>query len=157
MKKLFDEKTGISGKYRFITKKAGTDEVLRTSEWIDNLVMNGVDTGVNILLKTLIGTITANEITSASIGTGTTAPTDSDTNLQTPVTTDIPRATQSISPTNVLTILFFIPDGDLPNGTYNEFGLFCETQIFSRSIISPAYVKSSTEDTIVEYQITINN
>lgn len=157
MKKIFDEKTGISGKYRFITKKAGTDEVLRTSEWVDNLVMNGTDTGVNLILKTLIGTITPNEITSASIGTGTTAPTDSDTNLQTPVTTGIPRATQNISPTDVLTILFFIPDGDLPNGTYNEFGLFCETQIFSRSIISPAYVKSSTEDSVIEYVITLNN
>lgn len=157
MKKEFNEKAGISGKYRFITKKAGTDEVLRTSEWIDNLVMNGTDTGINLILKTLIGTITPNEITSASIGTGTTPPADSDTNLETPVTTGIPRAAQSISPTNVLTILFFITDGDLANGTYNEFGLFCETQIFSRSIISPAYVKSSTEDSIVEYAITINN
>lgn len=157
MKKFFNEKSGISGKYRFITKKSGTDEVLRTSEWIDNLVMNGTDTGVNLIMKTLIGTTTINEITSASIGTGTATPTDADTNLQTPVTTDIPRATQSISPTNVLTILFFIPDGDLPNGTYHEFGLFCETQIFSRSIISPAYVKGSTEDTVVEYVVTISN
>lgn len=157
MKKLFDEKNGISGKYRFITKRAGTDEVIRETDWIENLVMNGTDTGVNLIMKTLIGTTTINEITSASIGTGTTAPTDGDTDLETPVTTDIPRGTQNISPTNVLTILFFIPDGDLPNGTYNEFGLFCETQIFSRSIISPAYVKGSTEDTIVEYRIEITN
>lgn len=157
MKKLFDEKTGISGKYKFITKRAGTDEVIRETDWIDNLVMNGTDTGVNLIMKALIGTVTPLEITTASIGTGTATPTDSDTNLQTPVTTDIPRATQNISPTNVLTILFFIPDGDLPNGTYNEFGLFCETQIFSRSIISPAYVKGSTEDTVVEYRIEISN
>lgn len=153
------QKSGFSfqGKYRIITTDSKTGKVLKTSPWIKNLIMLGTDTGVNILLQNLANITTYSPIiTSAEIGTGTTAPTNSDTNLQTPVTTGILVASSSVSSGSIL-LSFFIPSGSLANGTYNEFGLRCGTQLFARSIITPAYTKGSNQDTTIEYTINGTN
>lgn len=153
-----DDGAKAMGRYRFITYRAGTKEILRTSPWIKNLVMKGSNTGVNLIAQRLIGATTYDiAIDSAEIGTGNTAPANSDTNLQTPVAVGIVRANQLVASTNIATLFFFISDSDLPNGTYKEFGLRCGAQLFARSIISPDYTKASSEDTVVEYQITVAN
>lgn len=138
----------IGGKYR---------PFLRTTPWIKNLIVSNTDNGINLIIQRLIGLKVYDiEITSAEIGTGSSIVTDADTDLDVPVTTGISRALESAS-TDTALIQFFIPDGSLPNDTYNEFGLRCGTKLFARSLISPAYTKASNEDTSVEYQIIISN
>jgi hypothetical protein len=146
------------GKYRFKKYKAGTKELLYTTPWTKNLVVSSENRGVNIFIKNMQGLFTYNpQITSASIGKGTTPASDSDTDLETPILEDILVATFEETDLETLTITFFIPDSELDNDTYTEFGMFCGTQLFARSIITPSYVKGSNEDTQCEYVININN
>jgi hypothetical protein len=143
----------FSGKYRIIKTDSITGEVLFVSPWIKNLIMLGTNTGVNILLQNLAN-VTAYSpiITSAEIGTGTTAPAASDTNLATPTVTGIAVASSSVSSGSIL-LSFFIPSASLANGTYKEFGLRCGTQLFARSLITPNYTKGTNQDTTIEYTI----
>ena len=158
---------GISGKYRFKTYKSIDEgleeialeqrEVQRVSDWHHNLVVYSNNHGLGIIAQHLIGMTTYPlEITQLKIGTGTNAPNAANTDLQTVVTAGIPRALQSITPTSV-TIEFYVSSTDLPNGTYNELGIFCGDQLFARSLITPAYTKATNEDTGVEYIITLSN
>lgn len=146
----------VSGQYRFVVTKAGTNQVLRTSPWIKNKIMNGANTGVQLIAQHLNEEL-ANQlfIDSASIGTGTTPPTIADTNLQTPVTTGIARATHTRSGA-VVELDFFITNAMLPNATYTEFGLFSDGKLFARSLITPTFTKASGEDVTINYQITLS-
>lgn len=150
-------KLGIRGKYQITTYKAGTKEVLRKSPWIENLVVANSTSGVGLITQHLAGN-TANplEIDKAAIGTGTTSPTVADTGLETAVLTGIERTGISATDTSV-TVDFFITDGELANGTYSEFGIFADTRLFARSIISPAFTKASGEDVSINYQITFSS
>lgn len=147
------------GKFRFLKYKEGTNELISASEWCKNLVLNSSTTGIGLIAKQLIGVTTYPlEITSAEIGTGSNAPVDSDTNLQTPVVTGILRSNQEAL-SDIVTLRFFIAAGVLPNGTYKEFLLRCGTQAFARALINPPtwYTKAAGEDTIVEYVINLTN
>lgn len=147
----------ISGKYRIIKTDAITGKEISKSDWIKNLIMLDDAKGINLILRRLGNDLTYDCIvTSAEIGTGSTPPTDTDTDLETPELTGILPAYQSFA-TDGVTISFFIPSVDLPNDTYNEFCLRCGTQIFARSIISPGYVKGTNENTTVEYLIEGSN
>jgi len=156
---ILKEKTNFNfkGKYRIITTDSITGKVLKTSPWIDNLIMLGTNTGVQLFINRLANILTYDVVlTSAEIGTGTTAPTNADTNLQTPTVTGILIANTVVSTGSVL-FSFFIPSGSLANGTYNEFGLRCGTRLFARSIISPPYTKGTNQDTTIEYTINGGN
>jgi hypothetical protein len=145
----------ITGKYKIKTYRQG--ELIRESNWIKNLIVANSDRGVSLIIERLSGTTTYDlEITSASIGTGTNTPADSDTGLQTSVLANILVASLSKT-TKRLTLNFFISDSELTNGTYTEFGLFCGTRLFARSLITPSYTKSSGEDTTIEYIIDVDN
>lgn len=167
----------FSGKYRIIRMRAkpnwiptsiwlwlyhkGALEfmVIDRSAYISNRIMFSLDHGVNLFLRHLGGDDTYNlELTQAAIGTGNTAPVDGDTALETPVLSGIPRATVTFDVDNIVTEWFMTND-ELANGTYEEFGLFNGggTQLFCRSIISPAHTKASNEDTLVEYIINAGN
>lgn len=123
----------------------------------ENKIMLDTNYGMQLFFQHLGGLDTYPlELSSAAIGTGTTAPTDTDHALETPVLTGIPRATVDIGLDYVLTE-WFITDDELANGTYNEFGLYCGTQLFCRSIISPAHSKASNEDTLIQYTISGDN
>lgn len=161
---------GITGQYRFIkrhsltksgNKAYGRGRVISESEWIHNLVMASTNRGLNIIARNLIEDYTYSlGITRAKIGTSTTAVNESQTDLVAPVAYLIPRGNQATA-TKSATMQFFIPDANLTNGTYNEFGIFCgpdvDLRMFARSIISPAYSKSSLEDTTIEYVINLTN
>lgn len=152
-----NEPISISGRYRFKTYRAGTRELLRTTPWIRNAVTAASGHGLNIITRRLCGDLTYDiMITKAKIGTGTTAPTTADTNLETVVTDNIPLANQGASGA-VATLEFFITDSQLPDGTYEEFGIFAGNQLFARSLISPSYTKAANEDTAAEYVITFAN
>ena len=147
----------LKGKYRFIKTNSKTGEVISVSPWIKNLIMKDSAIGINLLIRRLGNDLTYDTIiTSAEIGDDDTPPTDSDTDLVSPITTGILPAYQSIS-TDTVIISFFIPSVDLPNGTYKEFCIRCGTQMFARSIISPNYVKGTNENTTVEYSIVGDN
>ena len=147
----------MSGRYRFIATNSVTGEHMFTTPWIENLVVNNAGRGVQIVADRLVG-ITTNDlvITKAKIGTGTTAPADGDTDLQTSVFTKNSVASAGASG-NVASLSFFITTTELANGTYTEFGIFAVNQLIARSIISPSYVKGTNQDTTVEYEITVAN
>ena len=148
----------LKGKYRFNVYKAGTKELIKQTDWIKNLVVLGDGYGANIVIKNLLGDLTYDlEITSASVGTGDTAPADSDTDLETPILENIQIATREETADDEATFHFFMNDGQLPDNTYKEFGIFCGTQLFARSLITPTYTKTSGQDIDCEYVITIAN
>ena len=148
---------GVAGRYRFTTYKAGTKEVIRQTPWIKNKIVSSSGYGLNIIARILSGDTTYGlTITQAKIGDDNTPPTLADTGLGNAVLSNIPVANQSVS-NSVVTLLFFMADIDLPNGTYEEFGIFCTNQLFARSIISPAYTKASNEDTQAEYELTFTS
>lgn len=123
----------------------------------ENKIMLDTNYGMQLFFQHLGGLDTYPlELDNASIGTGTTAPTDTDHDLETAVVENIVRATVEIGLDYVLTE-WFITDDELPDGTYNEFGLKCGTQLFCRSIISPAHTKAANEDTLIQYTISGDN
>jgi hypothetical protein len=155
------EQSKIIGRVRIITTKAGTKEVLRISDWTQNLIVSGTDTGRNLIAQRLGGVNTYSlNITHADIGTGTNPPQNSDTQLQTPTV----RATKTNSTilNNVVTIQFFFSDSSLPDGTYTEFGTFIDGsgtissgRLFNRVLFGTPYTKATGEDTTIEVEITI--
>lgn len=148
----------IKGRFRFKTYKAGTKKIIRQTDWMENLIMLGTNTGLNIFIKRLLGTkLYDPEITKAKIGTGDTAPADDDIDLETTVLDNILVSKSTEESVGVVIIEFFMSDADLTEGTYKEFGIFCGNQLFARSLILPAYTKSEGEDTQCEYQITLSN
>ena len=150
-------KSGITGRYRIIGTDSRTGKVLTKTPWIENLIMNGANTGVQIAVQRIVGTLTYDlTITKVKIGTGTNAPASSDTDLQTPVYTQNGLAA-AVASGNVANLSIFMATGVLANGTYTELGLFAGNQLFARSIISPSYVKGTNQDTTIEYQITVTN
>jgi hypothetical protein len=166
----------FSGKYRIVRMKAkpswiptglwlklyhmGLLEfmVKERGAFISNKIMFSEDYGVNLFLKHLGGDDTYPlELDTCGIGTGTTAPSDTDTALETPAVVGVPRATVEFTSVSVLTTEWFFTNDELPNDTYTEFALYTGTQIFCRSIISPSHTKGSNEDTLVEYIINAGN
>lgn len=156
------EKSGLKGRVRIIQKKAGTEEVIGISDWMDNLVMRGADTGIDCILDRLGGNLTYSlDLDYADIGTGNTAPAITDVALTTPTLRAL-RAYASVTGATV-TIQYFFTDTLLPNGTYREFGTFMDGsstistgQIFNHILFPTPYVKSSGIDTTVEVQFTIS-
>lgn len=147
----------IKGRYRILKTDSITGDVLFISDWIDNLVVNGTGTGINIIARILGNDNTYPlPITKAKIGTGTTPPTNADTDIEAGGVTKNSVADQVVSG-GVVTLSFFYTSAELPNGTYTEFAIFCVNQLFARSIISPSYTKGTNEDTTIEYEITVSN
>lgn len=155
------EKTGLKGRVRIIQKRAGTDEIVAVSSWTDNLVMRGVDTGLDVILDRLGGTLTYSlDLTYADIGTGSTAPAITDTILATPSVRAL-RAYSSVSGASV-TLQYFFTDALLANATYREFATYMDGsatistgRIFNRVLFSTPYVKTTGIDTTVEVQFTV--
>jgi hypothetical protein len=157
----------IKGSYRFVKYEynpASLEEVPlseRKKIWegplIENLIVINGNHGLNIVCQHIIGDDTYPlEITQAKIGSGTTAAASTDTDLETIELAGIIRANQSYTG-GVATLQFFMPSDDLANDTYTEFGIFCGSQLFARSIISPSFTKSTNEDTGVDYTLTFTN
>lgn len=147
----------VKGRYRIFKTCNVTGDVLSVTDWIPNLVVNGTGTGVNIIARLLGNDSTYPlAITKCKIGTGTTAPTNADTDIEAGGVTKNSVADQVVSG-GVVTLSFFYTSAELPNNTYTEFAIFCVDQLFARSIISPSYIKGTNEDTTCEYEITVSN
>ncbi|MGI1661391.1 hypothetical protein ACRDNQ_04035 [Palleronia sp. KMU-117] len=141
----------IQGRYKIRTSTG------RDTGWIKNLVVTGPNSGIGLITQNLVaGATNSPVIDRAKIGTGTTPAAAGNTDLQTPVLSDIlPTTGLTVVTPSSISLEFFIPDIDLANGTYTEFGLFCGTRLFARSIISPSFTKETGEDVIITYEITI--
>lgn len=151
-------KFSIQGSYVIKKWDALTGKLLEESKPIKNLIVSSTGGyGRNIIIRQLASDTTYQiGIDSAKIGTGTNTPADSDTDLQSAVLSNIQVANSVIS-NNVVVFTFYITDAQLANGTYNEFGLFCDGRLFARSIISPALVKGSNQNLTVDYTLTITS
>jgi len=113
----------LKGKMKIITSK--DNEVVRETPFYNNLIVNGTDTGFNLILDRLYGTNTYTlNITHLDIGTAITTPALSDTVLGAPVARTA-VATRSLVGDEI-TFRFFFADADLTNGSYNEVGLFVD-------------------------------
>lgn len=155
MKKITSKnETGFIGELVIKTFKDG--KLIRQSEPIRNKVVSGSGGyGRNIVARQLAGDTTYGiEIDSASIGDDNTPVVDSDTNLGNAIETGIPLTNITVA-NNVVSIDVFLADANLPDDTYEEFGFFCNSRLFSRLIISPAYVKVTGEDTLFTYTLTL--
>lgn len=128
-----------------------------------NLIVSSNNHGQNLILQKLAGEDTYTlHISHGDMGTGSTTPALSDTNLTTGVARAV-LAAYSIS-NNIITLQFFFSDGVLPDGTYYEFGSFVDGsgtlgsgQLFNHAIFGVPYVKTSGVDTTVEVQLTTSS
>lgn len=152
----------MKGKYRIIKTDSKTGAIISKTPYYKNIIVDGTNTGFNLFLKRLYGTNTYSlNITHIGIGSGTTTPTLADTTLETEVARSV-IATKSLSATEV-TFRFFFPDIDLPDGNYNEVGLFIDGtatldsgQMFTHSLLDSTYSKADGEDTTIEYVVSKN-
>lgn len=134
----------------------------------NNLVVSSSNRGRNLIAQHLGDYLNSGlrsnyplAITYAELGTSATTPTNSDTQLGSASdrkSTDLATVTG-----NVVTLSFFWADGDLADGTYNEFGTFTggtatlnSGQLFNHALFSPSYEKAAGEDTTIEVEFTIN-
>jgi hypothetical protein len=120
-----------------------------------NKVVSSSGYGRNLILRQMAGDVTYPiEIDSAALGDSNTAAADGNTGLGNSLVSGIGITNMNVA-NNVLTVDVFVADGNLPNDTYEELGLFAAGRIISRIIISPAYTKASGEDTLFTYELTL--
>lgn len=147
----------MSGSIILRSYKAGTKQLVRETKAKNLIVSSSTGYGRNMLLRQM-----SNDsqypivIDSGKIGTGSTTPAESDTDLETIVLSGITVGSYELD-NDQLIINFFMPDSELANNTYSEFGLFMNGRLFARALINPGHVKSSGEDTTVEYTIKFKN
>ena len=144
------------GKFRFIDSVDG--KVIKVADWYHNLIVANTGNGFSAILRQMAGESSASlEFTKAQLGAGTTPPTLADTGLEDMdvdniLLADVPELNASSA-----TFQFFAPSIDVPTGTYNEVGFFMGSALWSRAIIDPAYEKSGSADTKIEYVLTFSN
>lgn len=156
-----DKLNNLNGKCK-ITKTDLSGNVILETPYYKNLVVDGTDTGFNLILDRLYGTNTYTlNITHLDIGTVNTAPTISDVTLGSAVArASIATKSQSI---DSVTFNFFFADADLPNGSYEEVGLFVDGsatistgKMFTHALFGSTYTKATGENTTIEYILTKN-
>ena len=124
--------------------------------------MQAAGLGKDLIIQRLLAINTYSlNITHGAIGTGTTTPTISDTQL----TAETNRTTVTYSQDsgfNEAILQFFFPDSMLTNQTYYEFGTFVDGsntansgQLFNHALFTTPYVKTAGVDTTVEVDITL--
>lgn len=150
----------LMGEVKIQTFKAGTNELLRETSWMKNIVLASTDRGVYLFLDRLAGITTYTGIIShADIGTDDTAATSADTALGAGVT----RAQVGTSnrTTNQASFRFFFPDALLPDDDYNELMMFTDGtatlgtgQPFNRIVFDAPLEKAAGEDNSILVRIT---
>lgn len=154
MKGKSNDAVGFFG-YLTITKLRDGVEVWK-SEPLKNKVVTSTGYGRNLIARALAGDATYPiTIDSAAIGDSTTAAADGDTALISSLVSSIPITNLTVS-NNVLTVDVFVSDDNLPDDTYAEFGLFANSRMMTRIIISPSYTKGAGEDTLFTWTLTIS-
>lgn len=151
---------GLKGKFRVIKTDSKTGKVLYKSPFYKNLIVDGTNTGFNLILDRLNSDNTYSlNITHLDIGDNNTAPALSDTTLVNALYRTT-KTTGSVAGSS-LTLRFFFADGDLADDTYYEVGMFVDGtssvdtgKLFCRSIFGSAYTKATGEDTTIEWVLS---
>lgn len=162
MKNIITNGLKMKGTITIRSYRAGTKELLQKIVQ-RNLIMQGSSTGMDLIIQKLISNNTYScNINYGAIGTGSTTPAVTDTQL----TTETARTTVALaqeSGYNTATIQFFFPDTNLTNTTYREFGTFIDGtasansgQIFNHALFSVPYTKVGGTDTTVEVDIDLS-
>lgn len=135
-----------------------------------NMVVWSLNNGFDILVQFLISAYTGSfafastlGIAWGEIGTGNTAPMNTDVALTTP-TNRAPVSYAADAGFNEAQVQFFFPDAALANGTYTEFGTFIggsaslgSGNMFNHALFGTPYSKSSGVDTTVECDFSFSN
>lgn len=154
MKKYLKDTIKITGEIKATIQDAKTGKIKRIYRY-KNLI---VTVGRSVIAQRLSGTITYSlTINYGALGTGTTAPTNGDTQLETEVYRKaVGSATHE---DNIAYVDMFFAAGDC-NGTYKEFGYFIDGsgvadsgQLWNRVAVD--WTKSATESLTVEGKFTI--
>lgn len=148
----------ISGKVRFIFTdvKTGKKEV---SKWHKNIIPTVGRTAIGRRLGNIAEKSNEGMVTYGAVGTGTNAPQNSDTQLQTEIFRKLIASASYL--VNVITIRTFLTTAE-GNGVLKEFGLFGEDAsgtpnsgtLFQRVNISKT--KTSSKTLTIESVITIS-
>lgn len=155
MRRKQSENEGLKVAGRLTIRTYRDGALLRQSQPLPNKVVMGTGYGRNLIARALVGDATYPlEIDSASIGDDDTAPVDGDTDLGNALVEDIP-ITNKTAVDDIVTVDVFVADANLPDDTYEEFGLFSDGRLFSRIIISPPYTKATGEDTLFSYELAL--
>ncbi len=158
--KTIKSKIRVRGVITIRAYRAGTKELLQ--EIIQkNMIMVSSGRGLDLLVQRLTGDTTYTAIINyGAIGTGSTAPAASDTQLATESARAITAYTQDVGFSEAV-LQFFFSDASLANTTYREFGTFVDGsgsansgRLFNRALFSTAYVKAAGTDTTVEVDIS---
>lgn len=128
-----------------------------------NIVVNSPNYGLDLIIQRLIGTNTYSlNITHGALGTGTTTPATSDTQLATEIAR-VPVTYSADNQNSVAILQFFFPDSTLPNDTYTEFGTFVDAtntaqsgQMFNHALFATSYTKVAGVDITVEVDFTLS-
>lgn len=143
----------VAGVLTITTFKDGAK--VRDTGPFPNKVVTSDGYGRNLIARQLAGDATYPiHIDSAALGDDDTAAADGDTALGNELVADIP-ITNATAVDDVLTIDVFVADANLPDDTYEEFGVFCDGRLFARVILSSPYTKVSGEDTLFTYTLNI--
>ena len=110
--------------------------------------------GTAIVTSMLTGRVRQG-ITGLRIGTGTTATTDTTTQLTADIGLESPALPVSNTAT-AATIQFYTTDPELPNGTYHEFGFFVGTAMFARVVNATGVNKVSGENIVWQYTVNVS-
>jgi len=150
----------LKGKVKIIKTDSQTGELICETPYYKNLIVNGTDTGFNLILDRLYGTNTYSlNITHLDTGTGITTPAISDTTLASPVVRT--SVATKVLDGDSITYRFFFADANLPNDDYGEVGLFIDGstgvstgQMFSHALFGIPYTKGTGEDSTFEYKLS---
>jgi len=164
IKKILGDKASVRGTVIVRSYKAGTKELLQELVF-RNLIMQGANTGKDLIVQKMIAAYTGVDpytlhITHGAIGTSSTAPVISNTQLGAE-SARVSLTYAQDSGYNEAVLQFFFPDSALTNQTYYEFGIFVDGtitansgQLFNQVLFGTPYAKSAGVDTTVEVDIT---
>lgn len=150
------EKIGIKGHWKFTIRDAKTGKIKRVQEY-ENLIPTVGRAQLAKALEAALAAIGEIEINFTSLGTGTTAPSNGDTTLETET---FRKAVASLtSASNVLFVTAFYTAPEV-TGTFREAGVHINGTgavdsgiLFSRVAIN--VTKSVSETLTIDYTITI--
>jgi hypothetical protein len=126
----------------------------------ENLIMTGSLTGRDLLVQYLIGGTIYTGINYGSLGTSSTTPAASDTQLGAEVAR-APFSTAIDVSNNEGDFQFYFPDANLANGSYHEAGTFMNAsatlnsgKIFNHGLLGSTFTKTAGTDTTLSVNIT---
>lgn len=137
---------------------------VRTALECPNLIMDSPNCGLDLIVQRLVGINTYSlNILYGELGTGSNAPTITDTALTTPTNRAAVGFQQDYGTTDAV-MQFFFADSQLANTTYTEFGSFVDGttaigsgQLFNHALLSPAFVKTAGTDITIQLDVTVAN